>query len=197
MQPLDTATISQADYARRRGVTRQAVAAAVAAGRLTTFGPDKRIHPVLADQEWQANTRARVSHVASPPATAAAAAPTAAATAPSYDTSRARREAATAEIAELQLAREIGAVVGREEIFQSFAEAIVIMRSAFEAMPARLALRLAGEVHEDAVQAILADDVTRILGELARRFAAMADAYPGQVSAPQQQAPLGLDGGQP
>ena len=49
--------ITQAEYARRRGVAKSAVAKAVKEGRITLLGG--KIDPAVADIQWQQNTRAR------------------------------------------------------------------------------------------------------------------------------------------
>jgi hypothetical protein len=47
--------MSQAEYARYRGVTRQAVWEAVQSGRITLL-PDSTIDPVVADRQWDLRT---------------------------------------------------------------------------------------------------------------------------------------------
>ena len=49
--------ITQSEYARRRGVAKSAVAKAVSERRITLV--DGKIDPVIADIQWQRNTRAR------------------------------------------------------------------------------------------------------------------------------------------
>ena len=49
--------ITQAEYARRRGVAKSAVAKAVKEGRIALI--DGKIHAALADLQWAQNTRAR------------------------------------------------------------------------------------------------------------------------------------------
>lgn len=46
--------VSPAEYARRRGVTRQAVYKAIRTGRLTAI--DGKVDPAVADAQWDANT---------------------------------------------------------------------------------------------------------------------------------------------
>lgn len=70
--------ISQADYARRKGVSRQAVHKRVRAGRLSVL-PDGTLDPAVADREWDATRQPDDSTEAAP---AAVAAPTAASPSP-------------------------------------------------------------------------------------------------------------------
>ncbi|WP_289241706.1 hypothetical protein [Delftia sp.] len=49
--------VTQAEYARRRGVAKSAVAKAVKEQRIALI--DGKIDPAVADIQWQQNTRAR------------------------------------------------------------------------------------------------------------------------------------------
>ena len=49
--------ITQAEYARRRGVAKSAVAKAVAEGRITLI--NGKVDPAVADIQWAQNTRTR------------------------------------------------------------------------------------------------------------------------------------------
>lgn len=67
MPKSDPKLLTQAEYAAHRkgrglsGGTKQAVHRAVTEERISVFGPDKLIDPVLADSQWERNTRARVT----------------------------------------------------------------------------------------------------------------------------------------
>ena len=109
--------MTQAQYAEHRGVSRVAVHKAIKDERISTI--DGKIDPAVADIQWAANSRARAP--SSPAAAAlsgarpdAASRPAASAPDPGdpgyggmfespddYGVSRARREAAEAELAEL------------------------------------------------------------------------------------------------
>lgn len=67
MAKSDTNLLTQAEYARWRkgcglsGGSREAVRRAVDEKRISVFGPDRLIDQVLADSQWERNTRARLS----------------------------------------------------------------------------------------------------------------------------------------
>lgn len=167
--------ISLTAYAKRRGVSPVAVSKAVTTGRLTASvvrderGAPKIADPDLADREWAANTRPRIDH---PPAPAAEGPPPAprsrrqsrhavpmAAVAedddparprvPDYNESRARREAALADMAELEVAERRGALVPVDEARAEVRERYTRVRTRLLGVPSRVAQRLphvAGEV---------------------------------------------------
>ncbi|HET9063662.1 MAG TPA: hypothetical protein VFO62_10275 [Candidatus Binatia bacterium] len=143
---------------------------AVASGRLSASvvrddsGAPKIGDPDLADREWDANTRPRIDHPpaerpprpepASPPAPArpsdsASHAPRASADVPDYNESRARREAALADMAELEVAERRGALVPVDEARAEVQERYMLVRTRLLGVPSRVAQRLphvAGEV---------------------------------------------------
>ena len=97
------ATMTQAEYARHRGISKQAVGQAVKAGRLTLI--DGRLDPLIADVEWDARTDAsqqkRSEGNSRPPAGDAREA---------YFAERRRREKIAADLLELQLRLKTGEV---------------------------------------------------------------------------------------
>lgn len=153
--------MTQAEYARHReaqgvsGSTRQAVARAVEAGRITTIGPDKMIDPQVADIQWERNSRARAStRGASAPespapgpglgqgpeiATAPPAPPAPPAQVNHYQDARTRREQAEAEKAELELARMAGRVIERVPAQQAVYDAFHALRDSVLATARRVA----------------------------------------------------------
>ena len=164
--------MSLADYAKRRGVSAMAVSKAVAAGRLTASvvrdarGAPKIADPELADREWEANTRQRIERTASAPtarvlrlvppvapSTVAeplvARAPRGSAATTDYNESRARREAALAGIAELELTKRRGDLVQVNEARADVVARFTLVRTRLLGVPSRVAQRLphlAGEV---------------------------------------------------
>jgi hypothetical protein len=145
--------ITQAEYARRRGVDPTSVRDAVKGKRITLI--DGKIDPVVADAQWQANTRQRVSinDEIGPLRTQAAAAPAPASAPPAgsfgyvpdYQESRARREAAEAELAELKLAEEQGDLIRTDAVRSSYSRRAAGLREAIMQIPARLSPVLAAE----------------------------------------------------
>ncbi len=160
--------MTQAEYARHRegrgmsGGTRQAVARAVEAGRISTIGEDKLIDPKVADIQWEQNSRARASTKPAtaplplgggpdrPAANEAPASPQSAPAAPAvsgqtlYQDFRTRREAAEAEKSELELAKMAGRVIERVPAQQAVYDAFHALRDSILAAPRRVAPQCVG-----------------------------------------------------
>ncbi len=179
------------------GGTRKAVHAAVRDGSIDTFTDDKLIDPDLADRQWAQNRRARVSaqppgaqqqqrqDLATTgrrgrPATAQAdddgraagrdepAPPTADnPTAPDYSTSRARREAAEAERAELSLAHERGELIAVAAVQSVLASTLSATRDGLLQIPSRLAAVVAAEGDAAKVHELLRAEIEQALQQLA------------------------------
>jgi hypothetical protein len=153
--------MSLREYARRRGVTAEAVSKAIMAGRLAESvvrvkGQPKISDPKLADREWEANTRPRVDL---PPPTQESDEPAPAAddqNPPDYYVSRAkreaaaaRREAALAELAELDVAERRGELVDANEMAEKFVEVVTVAKTKLLGVPARVKQRLPHVATED------------------------------------------------
>lgn len=160
--------MTQAEYARHReglgmsGGTRQAVARAVEAGRISTIGSERLIDPKVADIQWEQNSRARASTKAATgpltltggpdraaandaPAGQPAAAPVPSAPAVNeYQDARTRREQAEASKAELELAKLSGRVIDRVPAQQAVYDAFHALRDAVLATPRRTAAQCVG-----------------------------------------------------
>jgi phage terminase Nu1 subunit (DNA packaging protein) len=140
-----TRPMSLREYARRRGVSAEAVSKAVMTGRLSSCvvrvdGQPKIADPAAADREWDATTR--------PTAGSAAAAPDAGGSASAYQTSRAlreaaaaRREAAQADMAELELAERRRQVVDAERARADVIAAFSLVKTRLLGIPSRVAQR--------------------------------------------------------
>ncbi|MES2685531.1 MAG: hypothetical protein V4706_01850 [Pseudomonadota bacterium] len=153
--------LTQAEYARSRkdrglpGGSREAVRKAVDAGRITGFGPDNMLDQVLADAEWERNTRARLSPQAGVPTATTdlldgvptlppgPSAPAAAVPDTGYGSARARREMADAEKAEIETAKLRGAMVMREDVDRAGYEIARELRDAMESSVNSLGAELA------------------------------------------------------
>lgn len=125
--------MTQAAYARHRGVSRNAVAKAIADGRIVLI--DGRIDPAIADAQWQANTRARsdvrsLAKADQPNATSGG----------TYGTARARRELAEASLAELQLAEKRGELINRAGTVMAIETGFRLIRDSVMAAPHRMGL---------------------------------------------------------
>lgn len=171
--------LTQAEYARHReaaglpGGTREAVRKAVAEGRITLI--NNRLHPRLADEEWEQNTRARVSpQAAAGPAASessdlvqqaakqeapVAPPPVAAPVPPVHDTgynaARARREAAEADLAEMDARKARGELVAWEDVARGGFEVGRDLRDTMASAENALAAELAAEANADRCAEIL------------------------------------------
>lgn len=177
-------------YAQRRGVSTKAVSKAVAAGRLAAsvirdkHGSPKIADPDLADREWTANTRASVDRpLVEPPTSpprdvAKEPVPTPSRDDPDDDpvpdyhaararkeTAAARREAALASLAELDLAERRGELVlvdqARADVMARFA----LVRTRLLGVPSRVAQRMPAIAAQ--VVPVLDDLIREALEELA------------------------------
>lgn len=170
--------ISQADYARRRGVDPTTVRDAIRAGRITTIaGPSGKpmIDPAVADIQWQSNTRPRAA--SRPPAglmTAPAAGDGVASGGDDkpvggendYWVSRARRERAEAETAEIKLAELQGDVIRVAAVRSALASVISATRDSLMQLPARLAPVLAAETSAARIHDALQAEIHQALAQL-------------------------------
>ncbi len=139
--------VSQSDYAKHRGCSAVAVHKAIKAGRISLI--DGKIDPAVADVQWAQNTRARASNapqnVAAPivgqrTASAAAAGADGAADGDAdYWQSRARREAAEAEIARLKLAEMRGTLIEQRQAVIAVSAAFQQLRDTLHPIGRRLA----------------------------------------------------------
>ena len=166
MTQPDTNLLKRAEYARHRNCSREAVGNAVASGRITTFGPDKLIDPVLADAQWKRNTRVRVrrtSAVAGHDTTEIADIAKAADSSESYDEARRRRELAEASIAEMRQEEMQGDLIRLDVIKRHLAGKIRDMREAFLAIPLRLAAIIAAETDAAKIHTLLETEIIRAM----------------------------------
>lgn len=123
--------LTQAEYARHRGVSRNAVARAIKEGRIVLI--DGRIDPAIADAQWQANTRPR-SDARSPGGGDHADARG------TFGTARTRRELAEASLAEIQLAEKRGELINRAGVEMALETCIRRLRDGVMSAPDRMAL---------------------------------------------------------
>jgi hypothetical protein len=144
-------------YALRRGVSAEAVSKAVASGRLDRSvtrvdGQPKIADPELADREWAANTRSngdRPDPAATPAPTQPKPAHAVPSGIPDLNTSRAiraaalaRRDAAMADLAELELDERRGSVVDADEARADVIAAYSVVKTRLLGVPSRVAQRL-------------------------------------------------------
>lgn len=197
----DPNLLTQAAYARSRherglpGGSREAVRKAVDEGRITVFGDKKKVHPELADMEWERNTRARQSPQAAAlgasdlPLMAGDALPAAPAAGPAtpppadgYTAARARRELAEAAIAEFQQKKLSGEMVMTADVSRGAFEAGQALRDAFDASVNPLAAELAPLATADECAAVLRRHNRAILELLVKAFREKLGKSAGAIS---------------
>ncbi len=162
------------EYARRRGVTLGAVQKAIKSGRIRPI--EGKIDPEVADIQWARNTdvaqqRGQAAVVSMASATAIV--PRAARAESSDDgagpqllESRARREQALAELAELELAEKRGELVAVADVTKALVPKLLGVRDALDTLADRLAPLLAAEVDPAKVYALLKAEHRQILAQL-------------------------------
>lgn len=166
--------LSSREYARHRkshglkGATQRTVVDAIRDGRLTprSVCRDARghwsINPEIADQEWAANTIAHNSPQPQPADLASRA------------ESQARKEAALAEMAELELRQKKGELVDIGEVEDLWFTLGRQIRDGLEAIPARILERILSEVGEvgrqqqAAIRVILEVEIKQVLESLSK-----------------------------
>ncbi len=157
-------TSSRAEYAKLRGVSRQAVAAAVKSGRISdAVGDDGLIDVDLADRLWAENTnpvqgehghiRKRVKKGEEEIIEAAVSVGIDPLRPPSLSESKTLEAAYKARLAQLEYERLSGQVVDAEAVKKEAFRVARITRDSMLAIPDRLAAELAGvtepfEVHQ-------------------------------------------------
>lgn len=152
--------LSQRAYAKHRNVSPEAVSKAIAEGRLRESvvmvgGVAKIADAELADLEWEENTRARSDEPRAPLPRDL----------PEYYSARAvregsaaRREAAQADLAEIELAKRRGQLIDAEDARADVIAAFSLVKTRLLGVPSLLAQRFPH----------LAVEVTPVLDELIR-----------------------------
>jgi hypothetical protein len=169
--------ISQAAYARRRGVAKSAVAKAVAEGRISLIGG--KIDPAVADIQWAKNTRARADSgrsgaqagdggdgaalVAPGASTAPESAPTQPPGEPGYADYRAIREKADAEMAQRNNLKAAGLVVERPGIVRGIHDVVHATRDACMAVGQRAAPKCVGLTDARDIEQVITAEVRKAL----------------------------------
>lgn len=178
--PADLVTASE--LARELGVSPAAIAKARNSGRLTPI--DGKFDLAVARIQWNANRkRAPRSQEAGPsPAVAAhrsAETPAGVDTAADYWTSKARREAAEAELAELKAAEQRGELVRKVRVERELAGRLVALRESLEALADRLAPVLAAEPNAGACRRLIRDEHRAALAGFTAELSTAVDAEDG------------------
>lgn len=164
--------ITQAEYARRRGVDPTSVRDAVRAGRITLIGG--KIDPAVADVQWQANTRKRSRAVDERPAADAmgeGAYQSPPSDAPDYNRARAMREHAEAQLAELKLAEQRGELVRASDVRAALAKRAAALRESLLQLPARVVPILVADPSAAAMDQVLRAEIITALAVLTSEVA--------------------------
>lgn len=179
-KPRADGALSQAEYARRRGVSREAVSKAIRDGRIR-LDERGRLDPVAADAAWRANTdpgrpgsnSAAASDAPGDPPTpspaALAAAAAGATTLPegmTYAEARALREWNQALMVDLQRRQLDGKLVEIAKVDDAAFRAARTVRDLLMALPDRLDAELAATNDPNEVHRRLEDELRRICDEL-------------------------------
>jgi hypothetical protein len=157
--------VTPAQYARHRGVSREAVSKALREGRIRA---DSRglIERAEADASWVANTSTRPGQPAGPgPVSVDAYIPSIDGV--SLTDARTMHELTKARIAALQLAREMGDLVSAAEVRDQVSRSTRTARDLFESIPDRIADTLAGMTDGDSIRKLLRDELENALDALA------------------------------
>ena len=187
--------ISQAEYARRRGVAKSAVAKAVAEKRITLI--NGKVDPAVADIQWAQNTRARIDNgratsqtrpgeaEALPLESMASAGSESAAPEASpqarddYQDLRIRRERAAVEREERENEREAGLLVRKARVERATFDAFRALRDAVMLMPQRSAPKVVGMADARDIEQIMVEELRKAFAaweiQIERRLKEMVD----------------------
>lgn len=164
--------MTRAEYARHRGVSRQAVSKMVSAGRIP-LTPSGKINPAEADFALGQTQQRAVAREPEPPA----AAPIESA----LNKARAQQAAIEAELKRLQLERELGRLVPTEQIATAASVCAAMLTQALSRMTART---------DDMVTAAMSEGhtgVRNVFRQIEREVrAAASDAFARLASAAAQ-----------
>lgn len=184
--------ISFAEYARHRGVGKSTITKAIKEGRITPI--EGKIDPVVADIQWDANTRAKASkatdhmrgHRTATGGGGGSLLGSSALPNDGYNVNRARREAADARKAEIEAAKAANSVMDRERGVRGAYTAFRGLRDVVMPLGRRLAPRLASmtdvreiaglldEAHAKALRSWSA----RVLADYAKQLGQPAGSMP-------------------
>ena len=157
--------VSRKEYARRRGVSPNAVRYAIETGRITLV--NGKLDPKRADREWRQNTdqsKPRNSVTGRPGAGVGGRRRVPL----TYQEARARRERVKAEREELELQIRRGAFLRRVDVERAAFEVGRRVRDQMIALPDKLDATLAASTDPAEVHRILLEEIERACSELVR-----------------------------
>ena len=151
-----------AQYAKHRGITRQAVSKAVRGGRISVVcdkNDNRRIDPAVVDREWERNTfpnvKRRLCEEEDPL---------------SYSESRAMREQYKAKMAKVEYDQRIGRLVLVEKVKNEGFKLGRMLRQGLMSMPDRIAAIVASETDPGKVHACITKELNNVLEVLDERI---------------------------
>lgn len=158
----DPQTVTYAEFGRRTGRTRQAVADLVKRGKLTAIGG--RIHLALGMAELErVRSKVPTAHEGDTPAGVGPG--------NTYADSRAQSAFYAAQMARLDYERLVGGLLVRGEVEGAFTDAIITIRSEVESWSLTMPPRLAAlGADERAIGALLRAEIDRLLTRVAQKF---------------------------
>ncbi len=156
--------VTASELARELGVSPTAVHKARDSGRITVI--DGKFDLAVAKIQWEANRQRRRAE-ASSTKSASKADEVPAEEAADFWVSKARREAAEAEISELKAAELRGELVRKVAVEREVASRLVALRESLEVLADRLAAVLAAETDQQAVRRLLRDEHRNALAAFA------------------------------
>lgn len=155
--------VTRSEFARLQGWSKSYVSKLGSEGRLVLTEDGKLVQV--------AETLALIAKTTGAPERASAPA-----VSPQYRGDRDRREFYDAENARLDLEKRLGKLVERSDVLAVVADAAVQLRTRLEALPPRLAPQLAALAgNEQRVRLMLADEIERLLSDMAHRFGKLAE----------------------
>ena len=155
-----------ADYARYRGISRQAVYKAIAEGRIQLV--EGRINRLEADREWADST--------APPVPPSGGGPVQPGTPATYNQVRTLQQFYRAQLAKLDYEERAARLVDAEKVKQAAFEQGRRTKEKILAVPARVAPALAAAKTRAECARIVADELRRVLEELGLTPVARAKA---------------------
>ncbi len=156
-------------YAKRRGITEAAVRKAIKQGRITK-NPNGKINPQIADNEWGKNTdpaQIKPIFAEEKPDYSQNSIPSAA-SGPSYQQSRAIKEAYGAKLLRLQFEKESKKLISIDDVKVSAFNAARMTRDRILNIPDRVIPQLVGKTNIFEMKEILKAELIKALEELSK-----------------------------
>jgi len=156
-------------YAKHRGVTESAVRKAITQGRITK-GKNGKINPQIADNEWGKNTdpaQIKPTFAEEKPDYSQNSIPSSA-SGPSYQQSRAIKEAYGAKLLRLQFEKESKKLISIDDVKMSAFNAARMTRDRILNIPDRVIPQLVGKTNIFEMKEILKAELIKALEELSK-----------------------------